>query len=170
MNLLRRLFTPIPDPRETLGPLWQAVVAEARRPEWYRAGVEDTVAGRFDMVTAVLSAVLLRMERHPDLVAPSALLTELFIHDMDGQLRELGIGDVVVGKHVGRLMGAMGGRLTAYRDGLAGDVESLVGVVRRNVTLTEGGDAAVIAAGLSAVAVRLDRTADTGLLAGKLAA
>ena len=38
---------------------------------------------------------------------------------MDGQLRQIGIGDVVVGKHVGRMMGALGGRLGAYRDGLA---------------------------------------------------
>ena len=42
MNLLRRLFAPQPDPRDALRPLWQVVVAEARRPEWYRAGAADT--------------------------------------------------------------------------------------------------------------------------------
>lgn len=168
MNLFRRLFAPQPDPREALRPLWQAVVAEARRPNWYCAGAADTVAGRFDMVSAVLSAVLLRTEGEPELVGPSALLTELFVHDMDGQLREFGIGDVVVGRHVGRLMGAMGGRLTAYRDGLAAGGETLTEAVRRNVTLTQGGDAAAIAVGLRALADRLDRTPDADLLAGKI--
>ncbi len=169
MQLLHRLFAPNPDPREALRPLWQAVVAEALRPELYRAGAEDTVAGRFDMVTAVLSAVLVRMERQPALVTPTALLTELFVHDMDGQLRELGIGDVVVGKHVGRLMGAMGGRLAAYRDALAGDGEAMAEAVRRNVTLIAGGDAPAIAAGLRSLADRLRRTTDADLLAGRLA-
>ena len=29
------------------------------------------------------------------------------------------IGDIVVGKHVGRMMGALGGRMNAYREGFA---------------------------------------------------
>ena len=37
----------------------------------------------------------------------------LFIDDMDATLRQIGIGDYVVGKHVGRMMGALGGRLGA---------------------------------------------------------
>src|SRR3546814_2060072 len=38
---------------------------------------------------------------------------------MDGQLREIGIGDIIVGKHIGRMMSMLGGRLGAYRAGLA---------------------------------------------------
>jgi cytochrome b pre-mRNA-processing protein 3 len=42
---------------------------------------------------------------------------------MDGQLREIGIGDIIVGKHIGRMMSMLGGRLGAYREGLAaGDI------------------------------------------------
>ena len=102
--------------RDALAPLYKAVVAEARRPDWYRQGrVPDTLDGRFDMVAAVLSLVLLRLEEEGDAGrAPSAHLTELFVEDMDGQLRERGIGDIVVGKHVGRMMGALGGRLGAF--------------------------------------------------------
>ena len=48
---------------------------------------------------------------------PSALLTEWFVEEMDGQLREQGVGDVVVGKHVGRLMATLGGRIGALRGG-----------------------------------------------------
>ncbi|MGH6612913.1 ubiquinol-cytochrome C chaperone family protein [Sphingomonas sp.] len=104
--------------------LYNAVVTRAREPHWYLDGqVPDTVDGRFDMVAAILSFVVLRLEKDPAGAATSALLTERFVDDMDGQLRELGIGDVVVGKHIGKMMSMLGGRIGAYRDGLvAGDL------------------------------------------------
>ena len=43
-------------------------------------------------------------------------LTDRFIADMDGSLRQDGVGDQVVGKHIGRMMAALGGRLGAYRE------------------------------------------------------
>jgi cytochrome b pre-mRNA-processing protein 3 len=101
-------------------PLYTAVVARAREPHWYdRGAVPDTVDGRFDMVAAILAFVLLRLERDEAAAGPSAQLTERFVDDMDGQLREIGIGDIIVGKHIGRMMSMLGGRLGAYRDGLA---------------------------------------------------
>ena len=100
--------------------LYHGVVAQARLPHWYEAGgVPDTIDGRFDMVAAILSFVLLRLERDPSAAAASARLTERFVSDMDGQLRESGVGDIGVGKHIGKMMGMLGGRLGAYRDGLA---------------------------------------------------
>lgn len=102
-------------------PLYDAVVAHARQPHWYLDGqVPDTLDGRFDMVAAVLSMVILRLEDDPDGPVPVAQLTERFVDDMDAQIRQIGFGDMVVGKHVGRMMGMLGGRLGAYRDGLAG--------------------------------------------------
>ena len=101
--------------------------------------------------------------------APSVHLTELFVHDMDGQLREFGVGDVVVGKRVGKLMGAMGGRLAAYRSGLDGDDAGLADAVARNVTFRGRGDAAIVASGLREWAQRLSRTSDESLLAGRVA-
>ena len=133
MSIVAKLFGRS-RPRDRLVPLYQAVVAEARQPHWYRAGaVPDTVDGRFDMVAAVLALVLIRMEREGEAArAEQAMLTELFVDDMDGQLREQGVGDVVVGKHVGRMMGALGGRLAAYRAGLA-DREAMTRAVHRNL-------------------------------------
>ena len=58
------------------------------------------------------------------------LLTEIFIDDMDGTLRQIGIGDYVVGKHVGRMMGALGGRLDAPSGGARRPFEA---AVRRNI-------------------------------------
>ena len=170
MSLLQRIFTPRPDPREAVRPLWQAVVDEARRPEWYaRLGATDSVAGRFDMITAVLSVVLVRMEANEELAVPSVMLTELFVADMDGQLREFGVGDPVVGKHVSKLVGAMGGRLAGYREGLAGGDDALADAVRRNFTLRSEADAETVTGGLTAWAGRLARTSDAQLLEGAIA-
>lgn len=106
--------------REEALPLYNAVVARGRGEHWYVEGaVPDTVDGRFDMIAAVLTTVLLRLETQPEAAALSAHLTERFVDDMDGQLRQLGIGDIVVGKHIGKMMSMLGGRLGAYRDGLA---------------------------------------------------
>lgn len=99
--------------------LYANVVAEARRPDWYLAGeVPDTLDGRFDMVALVLSFVLLRLEAEdsPPARQLSADVTDRFIADMDGNLREDGVGDQVVPKHLGRMMAALGGRLGAYRE------------------------------------------------------
>lgn len=157
MTFLSRLFGSSRDPREDLRPLWHRVVTLSRQPLWYAdCGVADTVEGRFDMITAVLAIVLLRMERDDALTPASVYLTELFVDDMDGQLRESGVGDLVVGKHMGRLMSSMGGRLGAYRDGLASDDDAaLTQAVQRNVTLVEGATGDRIATELRALHDRL---------------
>jgi cytochrome b pre-mRNA-processing protein 3 len=116
MFSLRKLFTSQPDPREARRPLWNAVVAAARAPHWYARGtVPDTLDGRFDMISLVMALVLHRIDEDPDQGLAGVELTELFVNDMDGQMRQIGFGDMVVGKQVGRMMSALGGRLAAYR-------------------------------------------------------
>lgn len=113
---LRKLFQSQPDPREARRPLWNAIVATARAPHWYRNGqVPDTLDGRFDMISLILSLVLHRIDEDPGQALAGVQLTELFVNDMDGQMRQIGFGDMVVGKQVGRMVGALGGRLGAYR-------------------------------------------------------
>lgn len=130
MISFRKLFRPAPDPREVRRPLWQAVVAAARAPHWYReGGVPDTLDGRFDMVCLVLSLVLHRIDDDPGQAAAGVQLTELFVADMDGQIRQIGFGDMVVGKQIGRMVGALGGRLGAYR-AADGSVELRKALVR----------------------------------------
>jgi cytochrome b pre-mRNA-processing protein 3 len=168
MPILRRLFSARADPREALRPLWHRVVETSRQPEWYvECAVADTVAGRFDMITAVLALVLLRLQRDGDCARESALLTELFVEDMDGQLRESGVGDIVVGKHMGKLMASLGGRLGAYRAALAGEAP-LDEAVRRNVTLLDGREPTPLAERLRALSARLGDTSAADLLAGRI--
>ena len=130
MGLLSRLLGRTED-RAALAPLYAAVVARARQPHWYLEGaVADSLDGRFDMVAAILALTLIRMEREPEAIPASSLLTEAFVADMDGQLREIGIGDVIVGKKIGNMMGVLGGRLGAYRAGLHGDGDFTAALVR----------------------------------------
>lgn len=155
---------------ETL-PLYEAIVARARLPHWYEAGaVPDTIDGRFDMVASILALVLLRLEEDPIAAGPSAKLTERFVDDMDGQLREIGIGDIVVGKHIGKMMSLLGGRLGAYRE--ATSTEALDAALVRNLYRGTAPDAAALAhARDSLLALRESLAATpTGLLlAGTLA-
>ena len=153
-----------------LRPLWHRVVEVAREPSWYATGgIADTVPGRFDAITLVLSLVLLRMEASEPTRSLTARLTELFVSDMDGQLRQGGVGDVVMGKHMGKLMSAFGGRLDAFREGLAepGDA-ALIAAIERNITLIEGANPAVIAAEMRALAAALANSTDAALLAGEI--
>ena len=148
MISLRKLFRPGPDPREARRPLWNAVVATARAPHWYEAGgVPDTLDGRFDMISLVLALVLHRIDDDPDEALAGVQLTELFVSDMDGQMRQIGFGDMVVGKQVGRMMSALGGRLGAYRaaDGSAELREALVRNLWRGNAPPEAGLAHVVA-------------------------
>jgi cytochrome b pre-mRNA-processing protein 3 len=116
MTFLTRIFGG-KQQREVYRPLYDAVVNAGRDPAWYVAGqVPDTIDGRFDMITALMALTLLRLEQDEERTRrPSVLLTELFIEDMDGSIRQIGIGDLMVGKHIGKMMGALGGRLTAFR-------------------------------------------------------
>ncbi|MBO9376580.1 ubiquinol-cytochrome C chaperone [Sphingomonas histidinilytica] len=172
MKFLKSIFGFGPDPREELVPLYTAIVAEARDPVWYaEGGVPDTLDGRFDMVAAILSLALMRIDAEGDAGRTSgALLTEVFIDDMEGQVRQLGIGDVVVGKHLGKMVAAMGGRLSVYRDTIH-DAPALEEALVRNLWRGEPGPAAkpaLVAERLRAIAAGLKAASWAAVLAGRL--
>ena len=169
MSFLDRLFRRNADPRDAFRPLYDTVVARGRTPAWYLDGAPDTLDGRFDMIAAVLAHVLIRLEADPSAKQPSVYLAELFVDDMDGQLRQAGVGDIVVGKHIGKMMAALGGRLTAYRSA-AGDAAALRAPLVRN--LWQGADpgsaADAVAARLAAFAATLTETPVATILSGTL--
>lgn len=170
LSLLSRLLGKRPDDREALRPVWQRVVDIARAPGWYASlGVADSKEGRFDMVTLVLAVVLMRMEREQALAESTARLTELFIADMDGQLRQSGIGDPTVGKHVRKLITSLGGRLGALREALPQGQSALVPVVERNVTTVPGSDPAALASAVLALHDVVQQTSTDALLSADFA-
>jgi cytochrome b pre-mRNA-processing protein 3 len=167
LSLFSRLFGPNAS-RARYQPLYDAIVAAGRDPDWYREGqVPDTVTGRFDMIAALFAIVMLRLEAEGQKSArASALLTEIFVADMEGSIRQLGISDLKVGKHLGQMMSALGGRLSAFRD-----ADDLTPPVRRNIFHEEPpSEAAVafVAGRLAAFRDRLSAAPLEPILAGTL--
>ena len=170
VTFLTKLFSRRSDDRAAVRPLWHRTVEIAREKQWYaQCGVADTVPGRFDAVTLVLALVMLRMERDKTLIEHSVRLTELFVDDMDGQLRQSGVGDLVVGKRMGKLMGVLGGRIGVLREALPQGREALIPVLERNVTLIEGADKDRLAAEVETLARQLDAASDEDLMAARIA-
>ncbi len=167
MGLLERLLTP--KPRE-MAALWDACVAVGRREAWYaRHGVPDTVNGRFEMVTLATALVMARLDAL-GARRETAWLTERYVDDMDGSLRELGIGDMVIGKHMGKVIGALGGRMDAYRAGL-NDRGAMIAAVERNVyagSPPDGHAAPDLADAVRAWAARLEAAPLADLREGRL--
>jgi len=135
--------------------LYDAIVVQARTPALYSAlGVPDSLDGRFESIVLHLVLVLRRLKRDfPEGRDFATALQDAFFEDMDRSLREMGAGDLGVGKRVKRMAEGFFGRLQSYDaafDRLAIDGrENLEEVLRRNVfgTLEEGqGDAAGLAA------------------------
>jgi cytochrome b pre-mRNA-processing protein 3 len=112
------------------------IVAQARAAPFYQIyGVPDTVNGRFEMVVLHTVLVLRRLESEP--VAVRALgqaLFDGFCRDMDGSLREMGVGDLAVPAKMRKIGEAFYGRQSAYAAALdAPDPAALIGALARNV-------------------------------------
>ena len=150
-------------PHERAGfELYGAAVAAARQPRFFaELGVPDTLDGRFDIVSLHVALLIRRLRRDPDAVGPKlaqAVFDAMFA-DMDVNLREMGVGDLVVGKRVKRMWEAFHGRAAAYESAVdAEDAAALAEALTRNIWRGEApppGAAAQLAAHALAVAALL---------------
>ena len=100
-------------------------------------GVPDTLNGRFDMITLHMFIVLRRLKDiGEDGVKLSQDLFDIMFADMDQNLREMGVGDLSVGKKVKALATAFYGRIGAYDNGINDlNDETLVECLKRNLFL-----------------------------------
>jgi cytochrome b pre-mRNA-processing protein 3 len=116
--------------------LYGAAVTAAREPFLYTGlGVPDTLDGRFDMVGLHAFLLIQRLKREP---APGPALAQAvfdaMFSDMDVNLREMGVGDLSVGRKVRVMWEAFHGRAAAYAEAMnAGDMASLDAALERNV-------------------------------------
>ena len=132
--------------------LYGALVDQARSPVFYTdMGVPDTAEGRFEMVALHVHLALRRLRAGGE--AGKELGQELFdvlFDDMDQTLREMGVGDLSVGKKIKALASSFYGRMQAYDEGMAdGDGGKLEAALKRNVIL-DTADADANAAALAA--------------------
>jgi cytochrome b pre-mRNA-processing protein 3 len=134
--ILDRLFRP--KPAQTAGrALYAACVEQARTPKLYgELAVPDTVEGRFEVYTLHVVLLLDRLKRQGPVAAEtSQSLFDTYVKGLDDALREMGVGDLSVGKKMRRLGEAFYGRVKNYEaafDALP-DVAELDGVLGRTV-------------------------------------
>ena len=119
----------------TISALYGAIVAQARLPGFYRDyQVPDTVDGRFELIVLHLALVLDRLAEEPALRNFGQGVFDQFCRDMDNNLREMGIGDLAVPKHMRRMGEAFYGRAQAYRAALAtANAQALAETLGRNI-------------------------------------
>jgi cytochrome b pre-mRNA-processing protein 3 len=127
---------------------YDAVVAQARRTEFFmRCGVPDTLDGRFELICAHAFLYLYRLKEEPP---PAPKLGQVFFDamfaDFDRSLRELGTGDLSVGREVKKMAQAFYGRIQGYEQGLQYGDAVLGAALSRNLFGTACPDPAQVAA------------------------
>ena len=128
-NLFRR------DPIEQAArDLYAVIVNQARQPAFYQvAAVPDTIDGRYEMIS--LHAFLVMRHLKGKGAAEKKLSQKVFDHmfaDMDQSLREIGVGDLSVGKRIKQMAKVFYGRVVAYELALDDGEETLEEALRRN--------------------------------------
>ncbi|HEY4133644.1 MAG TPA: ubiquinol-cytochrome C chaperone family protein [Alphaproteobacteria bacterium] len=147
-NLFRRSGT------DAAAALYSRLVAQARQPGFYTVcAVPDTVQGRFEMIALHAFLVMRRLKTGGAAGRLSQDLFDLMFADMDRNLRELGTGDLAVGKRIKKLAKAFYGRVGAYEEGLDGSAGTLESALARNAYEAADGETDVVKEAVPAIAV-----------------
>jgi len=123
--------------------LYDSAVVQARRTDFYtRMGVPDTVEGRFESYTLHTVLLLHRLKNQgPRATEVGQAMFDDYLQGLDDSLREIGVGDLTVGKKMRKLGEAFYGRARNYDAALAvlPDTAALTEVIAR--TVLDGQDA-----------------------------
>ncbi|HWD67803.1 MAG TPA: ubiquinol-cytochrome C chaperone family protein [Caulobacteraceae bacterium] len=97
--------------------LCDSAVRQGRAPALYSSlGAPDTVEGRFELLTLhVILLVDVMRDLGAEAAPSSQSLFDAYVRDLDGALREMGVGDLTVGKRMRALGRAFYGRAAAWR-------------------------------------------------------
>lgn len=120
--MLRHLFPRLTPARPRGSALFEALVGEARRKDWFVEGeVPDTLDGRFAVLATIAALATVRLERGSAAAHAAAVaLAERFVEAMDAEHRQLGIGEPAIGKQVRRLVAALARRVELWRGAIDG--------------------------------------------------
>lgn len=140
--MLKRLFRA--RPAQAAGrTLYARTVDQARTPALYAEfGAPDTVEGRFELYSLHVYLVLERLKGQGAQAAETAqALFDTYVGALDHALREMGVGDMSVGKKMRKLGEAFYGRVSALEDALSAlpDTTDFEAFLTR--TVYEGADA-----------------------------
>ena len=121
--------------REAADIAYRRIVEQARQPVFFSDyGVPDTLDGRFELICLHAFLYLHRLKADRPQASPlcQSFFDRMFA-DFDRSLREIGVGDLSVGRQINRMAEAFYGRVRAYEEGLAGDDEALAAALARNL-------------------------------------
>ena len=114
--------------------LYATIVNQSREPGFFTSwGIPDTPNGRFEVLALHVFLVMHRMRDDIDCAKLARSLSEQAVLDIDRNLREMGIGDLSVGRKVKSLTEGLYGRLAAYADGMERQNGNLGEELRRNL-------------------------------------
>jgi cytochrome b pre-mRNA-processing protein 3 len=168
---LTRLFRSDPE-SAAAARLYESALRHSRTPEFFASwGVPDTLDGRFETLCLHVFLVLRRLRAEGAAGRGLAqAVTDAMVADMDRTLRELGVGDLGVGRRVRAMAEALLGRTAAYDAALdREDDAALAAALTRNLWGTLRAPAAPTPAALAAACSHL-RAAEKALAGQDLAA
>ena len=114
--------------------LYTTIVNQSREPGFFTSwGIPDTPNGRFEVLALHVFLVMHRMRDDVDCAKLARSLSEQAVLDIDRNLREMGVGDLSVGRKVKSLTEGLYGRLAAYADGMERENGNLGEELRRNL-------------------------------------
>lgn len=128
--VIGRLFGQLKRNRWAIDKLHDSIVKHAMRPDfYYEGGVRDNFSGRFEM-TSLHAVLVFRRLRRAGLAGRELTqeVTNALFDGFDEALRDIGTGDLSVGKKIRKMGEAYYGRAKAYEEALApgapeGDLE-----------------------------------------------
>ncbi|MGE0259306.1 MAG: ubiquinol-cytochrome C chaperone family protein [Alphaproteobacteria bacterium] len=163
-----------PNPERTAAEIaYRRVVEQARQPGFFLyGGVPDTVDGRFELICLHAFLYLHRLKgEQPRSARHGRRFIAAMVADFDRSLREMGTGDLSVGREVKRMAEGFYGRFAAYEEGLAAEGAALQPALARNLFGTTTPDPAQLKAMAEYVrdaAAALRRQDADALLAGDI--
>ena len=130
--LIKDKFTPDNMHDEAARAVYAACLEQVRRPVFYTDyRADDRFEGRFDLLLVHLFCVL-HVVGDKDGAFNQALFDVCFA-DMEQTLREMGIGDMGIPKHMKRMMKAFNGRMTRYEEAYASGKGAMIEALRLNL-------------------------------------
>jgi len=120
--------------------LYQTALTQSRDPVFYaELGVADTMDGRFDVLSLHATLIMERLESlGPEGRKLAQAFFDVLFKQMELTLREIGVGDLGVPKHMKKMMKGFHGRAITYHAAMAShEHDELAHAIARNVFRTD---------------------------------
>lgn len=170
MGLLKSIFLGKKRSKDIPEALHMAIMEQSLQPCFFGQGkIEDSFAGRFEVVTLHSALVFRRLREMGE--AGNGLAQETFnelFSGFDDALREIGTGDLKVGKKVRVIGESFYGRAKAYDDAVsANDDSQMAQAILRNTNVSDN-FAQILANYANQAAVLFDNQQEESMLTAKI--